>query len=143
MDHTATFFALPSSPLNGQWCHSAHAWRDLRPGRSGGRVPGLAPRRVSCLAGRPYQMVPTKTGDGALISHRRRRSFPTSTPMISSESLAAQTDVPISAPILIEGVLQSICQGVIFAQVARYWECPLNDTVRMKSYVLTLAGLSL
>ncbi|KAI0276314.1 hypothetical protein BGY98DRAFT_919524 [Russula aff. rugulosa BPL654] len=62
--------------------------------------------------------------------------------IISSESLAAQTDVPISAPILIEGILQSICQGVIFAQVARYWECPLNDTIRMKSYVLTLAGLS-
>ena len=63
--------------------------------------------------------------------------------MISPESLAAQTDVPISAPILIEGVLQSICQGIIFAQVARYWECPLNDTIRMKSYVSTLAGLSL
>ncbi|KAF8505910.1 hypothetical protein F5888DRAFT_1838847, partial [Russula emetica] len=45
-------------------------------------------------------------------------------------------------PILIEGILQSIFQGVIFAQVARYWECPLNDTIRMKSYVLTLAGLS-
>jgi hypothetical protein len=58
-------------------------------------------------------------------------------------SLASQTDVPAGAPILIEGILQSLCQGVIFAQVARYWESPLNDTNRMKSYVLTLAGLSL
>jgi hypothetical protein len=58
-------------------------------------------------------------------------------------SLASQTDVPVSAPILIEGILQSLCQGVIFAQVARYWECPLNDTIWMKSYVLALAGLSL
>ncbi|KAI9513250.1 hypothetical protein F5148DRAFT_285715 [Russula earlei] len=57
--------------------------------------------------------------------------------------LAAQTNVPTSAPILIEGILQSLCQGVIFAQAARYWECPLNDTVRMKSYVMTLVGLSL
>ena len=58
-------------------------------------------------------------------------------------SLASQTDVPAGAPILIEGILQSLCQGVIFAQVARYLESPLNDTIRMKSYVLTLAGLSL
>jgi hypothetical protein len=63
------------------------------------------------------------------------------TAMVSS--LASQTDIPVSAPILIEGILQSLCQGVIFAQVARYWESPLNDTIRMKSYVLTLAGLSL
>jgi hypothetical protein len=103
----------------------------------------LGPRRVSSLAGRPQLMVPTETGDGALMSRHRRGTSPQSTPMISPESLAAQTDVPISAPILIEGILQSICQGVIFAQVARYWECPLNDTIRMKSYVLTLAGLSL
>ena len=34
----------------------------------------LGPRRgrVSSLAGRPYLMVPTKTGDGALMTHRRR-----------------------------------------------------------------------
>lgn len=58
-------------------------------------------------------------------------------------TLDAQIDVPTSGPILIEGVVQALCQGVIFAQAARYWECPLNDTVRMKSYVLTLVGLSL
>ncbi|KAI0005156.1 hypothetical protein BJV74DRAFT_329486 [Russula compacta] len=57
--------------------------------------------------------------------------------------LAAQIGVPTSAPILIEGILQPLCQGIIFAQAARYWECPLNDTVRMKLYVLTLVGLSL
>jgi hypothetical protein len=58
-------------------------------------------------------------------------------------SLASQIDVPTSGPILVEGILQAICQGVIFAQAARYWECPLNDTMRMKTYVLTLVGLSL
>jgi hypothetical protein len=57
--------------------------------------------------------------------------------------LAAQTDVPIGGPILIGGVLQALCQGVILAQAARYWECPLNDTMRMKSYGMTLVGLSL
>ena len=57
--------------------------------------------------------------------------------------LTAQIGVPTSAPILIEGILQPLCQGIIFAQAARYWECPLNDTVRMKLYVSTLAGLSL
>jgi hypothetical protein len=57
--------------------------------------------------------------------------------------LATQIGVPTSAPILIEGILQALCQGVIFAQAARYWEYPLNDTLRMKSYVLTLVGLSL
>ncbi|KAI0254854.1 hypothetical protein BJV78DRAFT_1120509 [Lactifluus subvellereus] len=60
-----------------------------------------------------------------------------------STTLDAQIDVPTSGPILIEGVVQALCQGVIFAQAARYWECPLNDTMRMKSYVLTLVGLSL
>lgn len=58
-------------------------------------------------------------------------------------SLASQIDVPTSGPILVGGILQAICQGVIFAQAARYWECPLNDTMRMKTYVLTLVGLSL
>ncbi|KAI0307027.1 hypothetical protein B0F90DRAFT_1622129 [Multifurca ochricompacta] len=57
--------------------------------------------------------------------------------------LATQTKVPTNGPILVEGALQALCQGVIFAQAARYWECPLNDTMRMKSYVLTLVGLSL
>ncbi|KAI0268109.1 hypothetical protein BC834DRAFT_968331 [Gloeopeniophorella convolvens] len=57
-------------------------------------------------------------------------------------TLAAQTDVPTNGPILIEGILQALCQGVIFAQTARYFECPLNDTMRMKSYVSTLLGLS-
>ncbi|KAH8988528.1 hypothetical protein EDB92DRAFT_1006614 [Lactarius akahatsu] len=58
-------------------------------------------------------------------------------------SLSSQIDVPTSGPILVEGILQAVCQGVIFAQAARYWECPLNDTMRMKAYVLTLVGLSL
>ncbi|KAH9060975.1 hypothetical protein EDB87DRAFT_1683089 [Lactarius vividus] len=58
-------------------------------------------------------------------------------------SFSSQIDVPTSGPILIEGILQAVCQGVIFAQAARYWECPLNDTMRMKAYVLTLVGLSL
>ena len=62
---------------------------------------------------------------------------------IMESLLATHIGVPTSAPILIEGILQAVCQGVIFAQAARYWECPLNDSLRMKSYVLTLVGLSL
>ncbi|KAI9447891.1 hypothetical protein H4582DRAFT_2068470 [Lactarius indigo] len=41
-------------------------------------------------------------------------------------SLSSQIDVPTSGPILIEGILQAVCQGIIFAQAARYWECPLK-----------------
>ncbi|KAI0303939.1 hypothetical protein BC826DRAFT_201493 [Russula brevipes] len=57
--------------------------------------------------------------------------------------IAARVDVATGGPVLIECILQSVCQGVIFAQAARYWEYPLNDTLRMKSYVMTLVGLSL
>ena len=73
-----------------------------------------------------------------------RASIP-SFPHVMESLLATRIGVPTSAPIPIKGILQALCQGVIFAQAARYWECPLpvNDTLRMKSYVLTLVGLSL
>jgi hypothetical protein len=73
---------------------------------------------------------------------RHKNQHPLLLPVMES-LLATQIGVPTSAPILIEGILQALFQGVIFAQAARYWECPLNDTLRTKSYVLTLVGLSL
>jgi hypothetical protein len=49
----------------------------LETGIGGKGTRSLGPRHVSFLAGRPYQMmVPTKTGDGALMSHRRRQASP-------------------------------------------------------------------
>lgn len=44
--------------------------------------------------------------------------------------------------ILFEGIMQCTCQGVIFAQVCRYWEIPLDDTGRMKAFVAVLLILA-
>ncbi|KAI0053735.1 hypothetical protein FA95DRAFT_481768 [Auriscalpium vulgare] len=52
-------------------------------------------------------------------------------------------DAFTTGPILTEGLLQALCQGVVFAQAVKYWESPLDDTRRMKAYVTLLVFLSL
>ncbi|KAI0036057.1 hypothetical protein K488DRAFT_42012 [Vararia minispora EC-137] len=62
----------------------------------------------------------------------------------SVDSLAASPldDPVITGPILFEGVLQMLCQGVIFAQAVKYYDNPLDDTLRQKVYVFVLVGMS-
>ncbi|TFY74313.1 hypothetical protein EWM64_g9700 [Hericium alpestre] len=55
---------------------------------------------------------------------------------------ALEPDVLTTAPLLIGGFIQSVSQGIIFAQAMRYWRSPLDDTRRMKIYVAVLVLLS-
>ncbi|KAI0321947.1 hypothetical protein OF83DRAFT_1167975 [Amylostereum chailletii] len=54
----------------------------------------------------------------------------------------ARLDASATGPILVEGLLQVLCQGVIFAQAIKYYESPLDDTRRSKSYICVLVVLS-
>ncbi|TFY74411.1 hypothetical protein EWM64_g9601 [Hericium alpestre] len=55
---------------------------------------------------------------------------------------ALEPDVLTEAPLLLGGFIQAVLQGVIFAQAMKYWGSPLDDTRRMKAYVVVLVLLS-
>ncbi|KAA1466601.1 hypothetical protein DENSPDRAFT_811748 [Dentipellis sp. KUC8613] len=55
---------------------------------------------------------------------------------------ALEPDPISTGPIVLGTVLQTLCQGVIFAQALKYWQSPLDDTRRMKIYVVVLVLLS-
>ncbi|KZT29248.1 hypothetical protein NEOLEDRAFT_1174969 [Neolentinus lepideus HHB14362 ss-1] len=57
--------------------------------------------------------------------------------MVALELRASRT-----GPILLEALLQSLCQGVVFSQAARYWDSRREDTFALKSYVGILVVLS-
>ena len=68
---------------------------------------------------------PVRTGGrrhGASMGPSQGPEFPI--PHIIDSLLTTQISVHASAPILIEGTLPAVCQGIVFAQGARYWECP-------------------
>lgn len=48
-----------------------------------------------------------------------------------------------TGPILLEALLQTLCQGVLFAQAVRYWDSRIEDTLRLKAFVGTLVVLSM
>ncbi|KAI0068586.1 hypothetical protein BV25DRAFT_1817458 [Artomyces pyxidatus] len=61
---------------------------------------------------------------------------------MTTQPYALAPDAITTGPILVEGLLQALCQGVICAQAVRYSENTLDDTRRMMAFVGTLVTLS-
>lgn len=101
---------------------------------------------TSCLSlsSRPYLVLfaiaGVVCGSTSYFHYKTTLNASVITVMQKIEAVNIQT-VSLGA-ILFEGIMQCTCQGVIFAQVCRYWEIPLDDTRRMKGFVAVLLILS-
>ncbi|TFK55579.1 hypothetical protein OE88DRAFT_1731252 [Heliocybe sulcata] len=56
---------------------------------------------------------------------------------------ASQPGSATAGPIMLEALLQTLCQGVLFMQAVRYWDSRAEDTLRLKLYMGVLVILSM
>jgi hypothetical protein len=59
---------------------------------------------------------------------------------MNESTVASQGQLP--AAILLDGLLQSFCQGVILTQAIKYWHDYADDSARKRAFVAIVVFLS-